>query len=108
MIKYTRITFLTVDKRSKKFAKTLCFVFDFKATYKFATTQQTELTFKQMIKDDKKVYRTRGLIHQVFMGKKRAAIVKLLRIDAKKGAENTQNTKAPVEIKEWKEENVYE
>ena len=106
MIKYTRITFLTVDQKSKKEARTLCFVFNGKATYKFASMQQAEITFKKMVKDDKKVFMSRGLIHQIFLDKTRVAIVKILREDAQKGAENTQDTNAPMEVKDWKEENI--
>ena len=102
-MRHTRITFNTEDKKTKKIGKTICLVFDTKAVYRFDSQEQTNVTFNKMQKDGKKVLYSRGMIYQLFPNKNMKQIVEILREDAKKGAENTQGTKAEIIIKNWRE-----
>lgn len=102
-MKFTRITFNTVDKKTKKIGKTMCMVFDAKAVYRFDNVQQADITFKKMRADGKKVLFSRGMIYQFFPNKTRKQLVKMLKEDAYKGAENTKSGKAEIVIENWKE-----
>jgi len=103
-MKHNKITFNTVDKKSRKVGKITCNVFNGKATYRFDSAEQLNITFEKMKKDGLKVILSRGMILQIFNGKNIKEISKILKEDAYKGAESTIGSKAEITIENWNEE----
>lgn len=103
-MKHNKITFNTVDKKSKRVGVIICDVFDGRAVYRFDNAEQLNITFEKMKKDGLKVILSRGMILQIFHAKKIKEISKILKDDAYKGAESTIGSKAEITIENWNEE----
>ena len=101
---FIRISFKTIDKKSKKEGKIIANIFDGKAIIKFDNQEQMEFTYGSLMKSGKKAIKSRGYIIQFFTGKLKEEIKDIFKEDIKLGIQGAGKLKKDILIKDYKEE----
>ena len=99
-----KLYFDTIDEKTGKEGAIYCFIKDGSAIYQFKDHQQTEITYKKMLEDGKKVLLSRGRVIQFFTGKTAEEIKFIMKDDIEKAVENTKESKNPIKIANYHEE----
>jgi len=103
-VEFIRISFKTLDKKTKKQGKITANIFDGKAMIKFDNHEQMIFTYNSLLKSEKKAFLSRGLLIQLFIGLKKEVIKEIYKKDIQSGVQGAGKLKKDIIIKDYKEE----